>query len=156
MVKKTLRQINREEEDARIDWGIIFCVLVLAVIGLASIYVALRHDTSTISIVRTMLSQFVWYVIGTVAVIFLMQFDAEQLWKIAPIAYGLGIFLLVAVLLFYSRSYFVQTGAKSWFAIGPFTFQPSEVMKPAYILMMGRIISQHNAEYYGRYRWQFC
>lgn len=148
MVKKTLRQINREEEDARIDWGIIFCVLVLAVIGLASIYVALRHDTSTISIVRTMLSQFVWYVIGTVAVIFLMQFDAEQLWKIAPIAYGLGIFLLVAVLLFYSRSYFVQTGAKSWFAIGPFTFQPSEVMKPAYILMMGRIISQHNAEYY--------
>ena len=59
MVKKTLRQINREEEDARIDWGIIFCVLVLAVIGLASIYVALRHDTSTISIVRTMLSQFV-------------------------------------------------------------------------------------------------
>ncbi|QLL78202.1 FtsW/RodA/SpoVE family cell cycle protein [Ligilactobacillus saerimneri] len=148
MVKKTLRQINREEEDARIDWGIIFCVLVLAVIGLASIYVALRHDTSTISIVRTMLSQFVWYVIGTVAVIFLMQFDAEQLWKIAPIAYGLGIFLLVAVLLFYSRSYFVQTGAKSWFAIGPFTFQPSEVMKPAYILMMGRIISQHNTEYY--------
>ena len=148
MVKKTLRQINREEEDARIDWGIIFCVLVLAVIGLASIYVALRHDTSTVSIVRTMLSQFVWYVIGTVAVIFLMQFDAEQLWKIAPIAYGLGIFLLVAVLLFYSRSYFVQTGAKSWFAIGPFTFQPSEVMKPAYILMMGRIISQHNAEYY--------
>lgn len=148
MVKKTLRQINREEEDARIDWGIIFCVLVLAVIGLASIYVALRHDTSTISIVRTMLSQFVWYVIGTVAVIFLMQFDAEQLWKIAPIAYGLGIFLLIAVLIFYSRSYFVQTGAKSWFAIGPFTFQPSEVMKPAYILMMGRIISQHNAEYY--------
>ncbi|HJF29834.1 MAG TPA: rod shape-determining protein RodA [Ligilactobacillus saerimneri] len=148
MVKKTLRQINREEEDARIDWGIIFCVLVLAVIGLASIYVALRHDTSTVSIVRTMLSQFVWYVIGTVAVIFLMQFDAEQLWKIAPIAYGLGIFLLVAVLIFYSRSYFVQTGAKSWFAIGPFTFQPSEVMKPAYILMMGRIISQHNAEYY--------
>lgn len=148
MVKKTLRQINREEEDARIDWGIIFCVLVLAVIGLASIYVALRHDTSTVSIVRTMLSQFVWYVIGTVAVIFLMQFDAEQLWKIAPIAYGLGIFLLIAVLIFYSRSYFVQTGAKSWFAIGPFTFQPSEVMKPAYILMMGRIISQHNAEYY--------
>ena len=148
MVKKTLRQINREEEDARIDWGIIFCVLVLAVIGLASIYVALRHDTSTVSIVRTMLSQFVWYVIGTVAVIFLMQFDAEQLWKIAPIAYGLGIFLLISVLIFYSRSYFVQTGAKSWFAIGPFTFQPSEVMKPAYILMMGRIISQHNAEYY--------
>ena len=95
-----------------------------------------------------MLSQVIWYAIGCLAVVFIMQFDAEQLWKIAPVAYGLGIFLLVMVLIFYSRYYAAQTGAKSWFAFGPFTFQPSEVMKPAYILMMGRVISQHNAEYY--------
>ena len=38
-------------------------------------------------------------------------------------------------------------GAKSWFAIGSLSFQPSEVMKPAFILMMGRVISQHNSEY---------
>lgn len=147
MVENDMRRTN-EEEDSRIDWGIIFCVLVLAVIGLASIYVALKHDTSTVSIARTMLSQVIWYAIGCLAVVFIMQFDAEQLWKIAPIAYGLGIFLLVMVLIFYSRYYAAQTGAKSWFALGPFTFQPSEVMKPAYILMMGRVISQHNAEYY--------
>ena len=39
---------RREEEDSdsRIDYGVIFCVLMLALIGLASIYVAATHDSS--------------------------------------------------------------------------------------------------------------
>lgn len=48
--------------------------------------------------------------------------------------------LLIAVLFLYSRSYATNTGGSRWFAIGPFTFQPSEIMKPAYILMMARTI----------------
>ena len=136
-----------EDDDARIDWGIIFSVLVLAVIGMISLYVALTHDTSTASVTRTMITQAMWYILGIGAVIFIMQFDAEQLWKIAPLAYGLGIFLLILVLFFYSRRMAILNGAKSWFAIGSLSFQPSEVMKPAFILMMGRVISQHNSEY---------
>lgn len=147
MLKKQFLSM-KADDDARIDWGIIFCVLVLAVIGMVSIYVAVKHDTSTASITRVMLSQVIWYTLGAIIVIFLMQFDAEQLWKVAPVAYGIGIFLLIMVLIFYSRSYAALTGAKSWFALGPFTFQPSEIMKPAFILMMGRVITQHNSEYY--------
>lgn len=139
---------RREEEDARIDWGIILSVMVLAIIGMFSIYVAASHDTSTMSVPRTLISQAMWYAIGIGAIIFIMQFDAEQLWKVAPIAYGLGITLLVLVLIFYSRAYALKTGAKSWLAFGPLTFQPSEVMKPAYILMLGRVVAQHNAEFY--------
>ena len=139
---------RREEEDARIDWGIILSVMVLAIIGMLSIYVAASHDTSTMSVPRTLISQAMWYAIGIGAIIFIMQFDAEQLWKVAPIAYGLGITLLVLVLIFYSRAYALKTGAKSWLAFGPLTFQPSEVMKPAYILMLGRVVAQHNAEFY--------
>ncbi|KRN88996.1 rod shape determining protein [Ligilactobacillus ceti DSM 22408] len=122
--------------------------MVLAVIGMASIYVAIMHDGKTIGVGRTMIVQALWYMIGMGVVAFIMQFDAEQLWKIAPLAYGLGVTLLVLVLIFYSRSYAALTGAKSWFAIGPLTFQPSEVMKPAYILMMSRVITEHNNEHY--------
>ncbi len=93
------------------------------------------------------MTQLAWYLVGTVMVIVIMQFDSEQLWKLAPIAYWAGIFLMFAILIFYSRSYYVSTGAKSWFAVGPFTFQPSEIMKPAYILMMGRVITTHNSQY---------
>ncbi|WP_251547261.1 FtsW/RodA/SpoVE family cell cycle protein [Limosilactobacillus caecicola] len=142
-----MQRSQSEDVESRIDWGIVFCVLLLALIGLASIYVAGTHDTQQVSVVRQVVTQLAWYVIGTILVIVIMQFDSEQLWKIAPIIYWIGIFLMYAILIFYSRSYYASTGAKSWFAIGPFTFQPSEIMKPAYILMMGRVITTHNSEY---------
>ena len=138
---------DNTEVESRIDWGIIFCVLLLALIGLASIYVAASHDSSGSGVVRQVVTQLARYLVGTVMVIVIMQFDSEQLWKLAPIAYWAGIFLMFAILIFYSRSYYVSTGAKSWFAVGPFTFQPSEIMKPAYILMMGRVITTHNSQY---------
>ena len=37
-----------EDDDARIDWGIIFSVLVLAVIGMISLYVALTDRKSVV------------------------------------------------------------------------------------------------------------
>ncbi|WP_295729813.1 FtsW/RodA/SpoVE family cell cycle protein [uncultured Limosilactobacillus sp.] len=142
-----MQRSQNEDIESRIDWGIIFCVLLLALIGLASIYVAGTHDRQQVSVVRQVVTQLAWYVIGTILVVVIMQFDSEQLWKIAPVAYWIGIFLMYAILVFYSRSYYASTGAKSWFAVGPFTFQPSEIMKPAYILMMGRVITTHNSEY---------
>lgn len=142
-----MQRSDNDESESRIDWGIIFCVLLLALIGLASIYVASTHDRQSVSVTRQVVTQLAWYVIGSILIVIIMQFDSEQLWKVAPIAYGVAIFLMYAVLVFYSRGYYASTGAKSWFAIGPFTFQPSEVMKPAYILMMGRVITIHNSEY---------
>lgn len=138
---------NTKDSDSRIDWGIIFCVLMLALIGLASIYVAASHDSSATSVLKQVVSQLVWYVIGIIAVVIIMQFDSEQLWKVAPIVYWGGILLLASVLVLYSRVYFLNTGAKSWFSLFGLTFQPSEVMKPAYILMMARVIVQHNDDH---------
>ncbi|MFC6274834.1 FtsW/RodA/SpoVE family cell cycle protein [Levilactobacillus tangyuanensis] len=138
---------KRGEVDSRIDWGIIFCVMMLALIGLASIYVAATHDSSATSITSAVISQLAWYIIGTIAIVIIMQFDSEQLWKVAPVLYGIGIFLLAAVLVFYSRAYFANTGARSWFAIGSLTFQPSEVMKPAFILMLARVVTEHNNDF---------
>lgn len=140
-------QRSQNDVESRIDWGIIFCILLLALIGLASIYVAGTHDQTGTSVVRQVITQLVWYAVGTILVVVIMQFDSEQLWKLAPIVYWLSVFLMFAILVFYSRSYYASTGAKSWFAIGPFTFQPSEIMKPAYILMMGRVITTHNNKY---------
>lgn len=133
--------------EGEIDWGIIFVVLMLALIGLTSLYVAVSHDSTIVSVTRMVVMQGIWYIIGIVAVLVIMRFDSEQLWRIAPYIFGLAVFLMVAVLVFYSRSYYATTGGKSWFAIGPLTFQPSEVMKPAMIVMLARVIAQHNTQY---------
>ncbi|MFD1393891.1 FtsW/RodA/SpoVE family cell cycle protein [Lacticaseibacillus jixianensis] len=140
---------TRRRSEDRIDYGIILSVMLLALIGMAAIYMAVSHDTnpSIGSTTRALIMQGVWYVIGGIGIFFVMQFDAEQLWRVAPLLYGLGIFLLVLVLVAYDRAVFVHTGARSWLGFGSFTFQPSEVMKPAYILMLGRVVTNHNIQF---------
>jgi len=141
-----IRENNRKNDvDSRIDYGIIFSVMMLAIIGLMSIYVATIQDSQ--NPLKNVVSQVAWYVIGAAIIAVIMQFDAEQLWQVANYAYYAGIALLFLVLIFYSRSYAASTGAKSWFAIGSFTFQPSEVMKPAFILMLGKVITNHNSQH---------
>ncbi|WP_338214610.1 FtsW/RodA/SpoVE family cell cycle protein [Companilactobacillus muriivasis] len=141
-----IRENNRKNDvDSRIDYGIIFSVMMLAIIGLMSIYVATIQDSQ--NPLKNVVSQVAWYVIGAAIIAVIMQFDVEQLWQVANYAYYAGIALLLLVLIFYSRSYAASTGAKSWFAIGSFTFQPSEVMKPAFILMLGKVITNHNSQY---------
>ncbi|AOT56932.1 FtsW/RodA/SpoVE family cell cycle protein [Weissella soli] len=139
--------MNKQADRGVIDWNIVFAVLMLAIIGLASIYVAATHDTGSVSVTRMVTMQGLWYVIGIIAVAVIMQFDSERLWRVAPYVFSIGTFLMVAVLIFYSKTYYVETGGKSWFAIGGLTFQPSEIMKPAFILMLGRVITAHNVQH---------
>lgn len=134
-----------EKKESRIDYGIVLSILLLAIISIATMF-------STISLIgngglRATIMHVAWYVVGAVAIIVIMQFDSEQLWKITPYAYGLGLVLLILVLFFYDEPTFLRTGARSWFKLGPLTFQPSEVMKIAFILMLARTVTQHNATF---------
>ncbi|MER2174655.1 MAG: FtsW/RodA/SpoVE family cell cycle protein [Carnobacterium sp.] len=138
-----------ENKETKIDYGIILSVLLLAIISIATIY-STTHLTGNSGIGATLM-QVIWYVVGTVAIVVIMQFDSEQLWKLAPVAYGFGLFLLVLVLFFYDRPTELSTGAKSWFKIGPLTFQPSEIMKIAFILMLARVVTKHNGDYPSHY-----
>ncbi|WP_461218881.1 FtsW/RodA/SpoVE family cell cycle protein [Lapidilactobacillus salsurivasis] len=138
---------SEEKRSNRIDYGVLFSVMMLAIFSIVAVYVATYHDSTASSPIRAAIMQVAWYVVGAIAVVVIMQFDAEQLWKIAPYVYGMGILLLLAVLVLYDRQTFTNTGAKSWFKFHSFTFQPSEVMKPAFILMLGRVVTEHNVKY---------
>ena len=139
---------NKSSLFDRIAWNIVVPVLLLATVGLYSIYFAAIDDPSHMgSPVKAVAMQGLWYIISVAIVVFVIQFDAEQLFRIAPYVYGLGILLLIAVLFFYNRSIAADAGAKSWFKLGPISFQPSEVMKPAFILMLARVVREHNDKF---------
>lgn len=127
----------------KIDYGIVLSVLLLAIISIVTIF-STTYLISTDPSIRPTIMQVIWYVIGTVAIIVMMHFDSEQLWKLAPVAYFLGVALLILVLIFYDRRSFELQGAKSWFVFGPVSFQPSEVVKISLIMMLGRVITKHN------------
>ncbi|CCK86004.1 Rod-shape determining protein [Lactobacillus equicursoris DSM 19284 = JCM 14600 = CIP 110162] len=131
----------------RIAWGVIIPVVLLSFVSFYAIYNASVNDSSYGTPTKTVAMQIVWYAISWVMVAFIMRFDAEQIFKLAPYLYGAGIFLLVAVLFLYDRTTAASSGAKSWFVVGPVSFQPSEVMKPAFILQLARVVREHNERY---------
>ena len=136
-------QQNTQNADvSKIDYGIILSVFLLAIISVLTIYstTVLQTDGG----IGTTIMQLVWYGIGIIAAAIVMHFDSEQLWKVAPIAYGAGVLLLFLVLIFYDRNTYALQGAKSWFRFGSVTFQPSEVVKVALIIMLARVITEHN------------
>ncbi len=137
---------NEAPQQDRVDYGILLTIMLLGLIGMGAIYMAVANDSTQGAAIKAVVMQVVWYAVGGVGVLLIMRFDAEQLWRIEPILFGIGIFLLVAVLIFYNRQIAFKTGAKSWFKVGPITFQPSEVMKPAYILMLSRVVTLHNSK----------
>ena len=133
--------------DNRIDYGIILPVFMLAVIGLLALYVALSHDTAKPDVMSGMLKQGLWYVIGGVVIIILMQFSSKWLWKLTPVFYGIGLAMMAALIKSYDVSLAAKTGSRNWFRFGSLTFQPSELMKIAFILMLAYVITRHNVNF---------
>lgn len=139
---------HNRPQDSRLDYGIILNVMILAIIGLLSVYsttVAIQGNN-----VAATLFHALWYGMGTLAIIFIVHFDSEQFWKLSTYLYGAGLILLLLVLIFHDRSLATTTGAKSWFRVGFITFQPSEIFKPAYIMFQARVITEHNNQYVKR------
>lgn len=138
------QQTTQNADVSKIDYGIILSVFLLAIISVLTIYstTVLQTDGG----IGTTIMQLVWYGIGIIAAAVVMHFDSEQLWKVAPIAYGVGVLLLFLVLIFYDRNTYALQGAKSWFKFGSVTFQPSEVVKVALIIMLSRAITEHNMQ----------
>lgn len=135
------RQLVKQQE-SRVDYGIILSVIILAIIGLVSIYATthmIQGDT-----IKPTLMHALWYGIGALVVIIVMQLNSEQYWKLANYLYGAGLILLILVLLFHDRQLAIETGAKSWFRIGGLSLQPSELFKPAYIVFLAKLVTQHN------------
>lgn len=58
--------------------------------------------------------------------------------RIATIGFGIGIGMLVAVLIFSAET----KGAKRWIPIGSFTMQPSEFMKPFFVVVTAWMLSE--------------
>lgn len=87
---------------------------------------------------RNLTKQFLWILIGFGIMYTTYKIDLRFLLKCSGIFYILGCLSLVLVLFFGKN----VNGATSWFKIGPFSFQPSELFKFFYILYLSKVISE--------------
>ncbi|MBM7642183.1 FtsW/RodA/SpoVE family cell cycle protein [Streptococcus loxodontisalivarius] len=124
--------------ESRIDYSLVLPVFLLLIIGFVAIYLVASNDYPK-RLVSIMIQQGAWTGLGLAIAFVVMLFNTQFLWRVTPWLYGLGLFLMILPLVFYSPELVASTGAKNWVTIANTTlFQPSEFMKISYILMLAR------------------
>ena len=109
-----------------IDVPLFYALLALAAISLIVVYSASAENF-------TILVKHVLRLIMGFGILFLIaQIRPEDLRRLAPLLFGLGVLLLIAVLGIGT----VLKGARRWLGVGGVSFQPAEVMKLALPMML--------------------
>lgn len=125
-----------------VDRWTVFYYLLIVVFGCLCITSASSEEASggLFSFGNFYMKQIVWVGISWVFALLVLLLDASLYHKWAYIAYGAGIFLLVAVLMFGRE----VNGAKAWFEFGSMRWQPVEVAKIATALALARLMSEYS------------
>ncbi|MDD3251991.1 MAG: putative peptidoglycan glycosyltransferase FtsW [Lachnospiraceae bacterium] len=122
------------------DYSLLFCIIFLTAFGLLMIYSASSytaqlkyHDASYF-----MMRQLKIALAGLVLAIIISKLDYHWYVKFAVFAYILSYVLMIAVSIF-GRA---VNGKKRWLGIGPLSFQPTEFVKIALIVLLAAVITK--------------
>ena len=124
----------------RFDWYALTLYLMLVGVGLVNIYSAVYDANNTAIAAGFMQKQLISLAIGLV-LIFLFQFiDIKFFERYASILFLVSIVSLLGLWAFGTE----VSGARSWYAIGGFSLQPSEFAKVAVALALAKHLGGFN------------
>ncbi|WP_242826521.1 rod shape-determining protein RodA [Caldisalinibacter kiritimatiensis] len=121
----------------KFDFTLLITVILLNIIGIIMIKSA-APDTQHLKM------QAIAFTLGIFAIVFFTFFNYETFGKLYIPIYIFSNLLLVAVLIFGFGE--EQWGARSWLAIGSFTFQPSEIAKFGIIISVAKFIDKNKEQ----------
>lgn len=125
---------------SKINYGIIIPLIIFFIISVLSIYSATKNTSSNQIVVK----QVIWYLVGFAILIITAKKSLKFITDYAIVFYVAGNILLFLLLIFGTEI----NGSKCWFAIpGIGSFQPSEFMKLALILMNAKVFSYFDNKY---------
>ncbi|MDO5407570.1 MAG: FtsW/RodA/SpoVE family cell cycle protein [Eubacteriales bacterium] len=122
------------------DYSLLFCIIFLTAFGLVMIYSAssytaqLKFDNASYFMMR----QLKIAALGLGAAIVISKLDYHWYARFAVLAYLLSYVLMIAVSIFGKDI----NGKKRWLKLGPVSFQPTEFVKIALIVLLAAVITQ--------------
>lgn len=153
-------RLSQVKEPKRFDFVLIGIILCMGVISLVSIYYAQPLLNSVLRAENLVNKQLIWYIIGFIALFFVMKIGNNSLYELAKIAYWILLALLFILAinqfivspLFHRNLPFIEpvNGATSWYQFpGIGSLQPSEFIKIDLLIICAYIINQHNEDKVG-------
>ena len=124
-----------------IDWTLVFCWLILILIGWANIYASVHASdpASIFDFASRSGKQFVWMATALLIAVIILFVVPPRIYESASLPiYGFVIMLLIAVIFLGIE----VKGSRSWFEFGPVRFQPAEISKISTSLMLATVMSQ--------------
>lgn len=120
-----------------IDLVTIVLMVVISIIGIIFVHSAIYFHAS-----QFVWRQIIWLILGLVLLLISLLIDYKIMLTFSWVFYILMNVLLVVLLLFGK----LVANTKSWFVIGGYQFQPSEVTKLAMILLLARVFSEYRED----------
>ncbi|MEK7539320.1 MAG: rod shape-determining protein RodA [Patescibacteria group bacterium] len=124
----------------RIDWLLVFFILPLVIAGLVTM-----KSFAPLEVTGDFFNkQIIWILIGF-AVFFIFSFIDFSFLKRSSVLIALYLFSSGILLLLFILGN-VSHGAKSWFNLGLFSFQPVDMMKLVLVLILAKYFSRRHVE----------
>lgn len=117
---------------SNIDWVMVFCALALFGLGCATVYSASPIIKGVSSFT---MRQLVWGGISALAYVAILRIGYKHLLTISVPFYVVTVFLFVLLIIVGHAT----KGAQSWFSLGFARFQPSELGKVAFALVLSHL-----------------
>lgn len=118
-----------------IDFTLIFLTLAAAVFGIVMISSAGGENA-----MRYVIVQSGALVVGAVGIIIISILDYDYLARLSKYIFAACVILLIMVLIPGLGK--VQNGARSWFNLGPISFQPAELVKIGFVITFSKHLSE--------------
>ncbi|MEV5111349.1 MULTISPECIES: FtsW/RodA/SpoVE family cell cycle protein [Bacillus] len=134
----------------QIDYTLIFILFAIGTVSCFAIASAQASLPPFLQNINFVFKQIQWYVIGFTAIGVIMIIDFDRYKQIAWYLYSFALILLIGLELQVPGAVTIK-GATAWYRLpGIGNFQPSEIMKLFLIIIIGRIIANHNEKYFFR------
>ncbi|HEC2158209.1 rod shape-determining protein RodA [Staphylococcus delphini] len=136
------RQLTQKSFLRRLDWPLIALITILCIISVTTIHSAMGGGQYSLDFgVR----QIFYYILGAIIAFIIMLFSPKKIRNYTYTVYIIFNILLFGLILLPESSITpVINGAKSWYRFGPISIQPSEFMKIVLILVISKVVAQHN------------
>ncbi len=128
-----------QQRSLQIDWITVGLYLALVAIGWMNIYSASINDSVThfFDFNQIYVKQLFFIGLSLLLILFILALDAKFYERFSSIIYLASMLSLIGLFIFGKN----VNGATSWYAIGSFTFQPSEFAKIATALALAKYVS---------------
>ncbi len=127
--------VERRTLFKKIEWNLVFVILALNVIGLMNLYSA-THGPHSASMQPLFTKQIIFLFTGWFLFFIVTFIDYTIISKLAYFVYTINLAAVFYVTLFGK----VALGAQRWIDLGFFSYQPSETMKMAMIMVLAKTL----------------